>query len=86
MKKLTDETAAGKVYDAAIKRFNRSHELFLGDVEMLKVQTSDYLDLVKIANLINAGEILTAMKKIYHLDTEVRDEIPQDVWDYCDRI
>ena len=53
--KLTDETAAGKVYDAAIKRFNRNHELFLGDVEMLKVQTSDYLDLVKIANAFAAA-------------------------------
>ena len=53
---------------------------------MLKVQTSDYLDLVKIANLINNGQTLKAMKKIHDLDTEVRDEIPQDVWDYCDRI
>ena len=80
--KLNDETAAKKVYDAAIKRFNRAHELWLGDVNMLTVHTKDYLDLIKIANLINANQLTKAMKQIDNLDTEVRDEIPQDVWDY----
>jgi hypothetical protein len=84
--KLNNETAAGKVYDVAIKRFNKAHELWLGDVEMLTLQSKDYLDLVKIANLINAGEKAKAMKQIYNLDTEVRDYIPQDVWNYCDKI
>jgi hypothetical protein len=81
--KLNDETAAGKVYDAAIKRFNRAHELWLGDVDMLNVHAKDYLDIIKVANLINAGERAKAMKKMYDLDTEVRDEIPNDVWNYC---
>lgn len=84
--KLNDETAAGKVYDVALKRFNEAHKLWFGDVEMLKVQTTDYLDLIKIANLINNGDTTKAMKQIYNLDTEVRDYIPQDVWDYCDKI
>jgi hypothetical protein len=53
---------------------------------MLTLQSKDYLDLVKIANLINAGEKAKAMKQIYNLDTEVRDYIPQDVWNYCDKI
>lgn len=84
--KLNDETAAKKVYDAAIKRFNRAHELWFGDVNMLTLHTKDYLDIIKIANLINNGDTIKAMKQIYNLDTEVRDEIPQDVWDYCDKI
>ena len=84
--KLTDETASAKVYDVAINRFNRCHKLWLGDVAMMKVQTSDYLDLLKIANLIHAGDLIKAMKQIYDLDTEVRDEIPDDVWNYCDKI
>ena len=84
--KLTDETASRKVYDVAINRFNRCHKLWLGDVGMMKVQSNDYLDLLKIANLINAGDLIKAMKQIYDLDTEVRDEIPDDVWNYCDKI
>ena len=84
--KLTDETASQKVYDAAIARFTKAHNLWNGDLEMLKVHTKDYLDLVEIANLIDAGENIKALRKIHKLDTEVRDEIPQDVWDYCDKI
>ena len=86
MKKLTDETAAQKVYEVAIKRFTDSHYIWLGDVEMMKTQSGDYLDLIKIANLINNGDTIKAMKKMYDLDTEVRDYIPDDVWHYCDKI
>ena len=84
--KINDETAAQKVYDVAIARFNKAHKLWLGDVDMLNVQTKDYLDIIKIANLINNGDKVKAMKQIYNLDTEVRDYIPQDVWDYCDKV
>lgn len=80
--KLNYETAARKVHDAAIKRFNRAHELWIGDLNMLTVHTKDYLDIVKIGDLINAAQPTKAMKQIYDLDTEVRDEIPQDVWDW----
>lgn len=86
MKKLTDETAASKLFDAALARFTNAHKNFAGDIGMMKVQGSDYLDLTAIANLIKDGETSRAMKKMYDLDTEVRDDIPQDVWDYCDKI
>lgn len=86
MKKLTDETAAQKVYEVALGRFTDAHYQWLGDAEMMKVQGSDYLDLIKIANLINNGDTVKAMKKMQDLDTEVRDYIPDDVWNYCDKI
>jgi hypothetical protein len=84
--KLTNETASQKVYDAAIARFTKAHDLWNGDIEMLTMHTKDYLDLVKIANLIDDDQMVKAMSKMYKLDTEVRDAIPQDVWDHCDKI
>lgn len=83
---LTNETASQKVYDAAIARFTKAHNLWNGDIQMLTMHTKDYLDLVKIANLIDAGDTVKAMIRIHKLDTELRDEIPNDVWNFCDKI
>lgn len=80
--KLNNETAAEKIYDAALKRFNNAHEIWLGDVHMMQVQTDDYLDLIKVANLVNNEQLGEAAKAMFILDTEVRDTIPDDVFNW----
>lgn len=82
MKKLNCETAADKLYEVAIKRFTDSHYLWLGDVQMMKTQSNDYLDLIKIANLVNGNDISRAAKAMFALDTEVRDYIPSNVFNW----
>ena len=78
------ETAARKVWEAAGNRFNNAHKTWAleGDVKMMEIQTKDYLDILKIADLINSDEIKKAARKVMDLDTEVRDDIPDDVYNW----
>lgn len=80
--KLNNETAAKKIYDAALKRFNIAHQIFLGDVHMMNVYTDDYLDLIKVANLVNNEQLGEAAKAMFILDTAVRDTIPDEVFNW----
>jgi len=76
------ETAARKVWKAAGNRFNEAHKNWEGDSKMMLIQTKDYLDIIEIADLINSEEIKKAARKVMDLDTEVRDDIPSDVFNW----
>lgn len=86
MKNLTNETAAQAVYDAAILHFTQSHNIWAGDVRMMKTMTANYLDFIKIANLIQNDQTIKAHAKMCRLDPELRNDIPESVWEHCDKI
>ena len=86
MNTLTNETAAQFVYDAAIRHFTQSHNIWAGDARMMKTMTANYLDLIKIANLIKNDQAVKARSKMCRLDPEVQEDIPESVWAHCDII
>lgn len=77
---LTNKSAKALAV-AALKWLNGHHNIWPTDQEMLKAGTSDYLDLMEIVNMIEAGAEKKAIAKaMWALDTIVRDQIPNKVY------
>lgn len=51
------------------------------DADMRKGGREDAADMNKIATMIATGKLKAAKSAIAHLDTVVREQIPQQVWD-----
>ena len=78
--KLTNRNAKALAV-AALKWLNDHHNTWPTDREMLKAGTSDYLDLMEIVNMIEAlAEKKAIAKAMWALDTNVRDQIPNKVY------
>jgi hypothetical protein len=80
--KLNNETVAEMIYSAAYERFNKAHKAWSKDAKMMQVMTDDYLDLIKIAHLVDSDELNKATKAMFNLDTEVRDDIPEKAYNW----
>jgi len=64
------------------EEWNASHKRqWPDDVSMRKTGRQDASDLKKIARMIETGKLDAARAAIRHLDTIVRDAMPQEVWD-----
>jgi len=73
-KKLLNE------FEKAIKAWDCSEEDKVKDPEFAKCYAKDRKDLTIALNLLKAGKIEEASKKIYWLDTIVRDQVPQKLY------
>ena len=80
--KLTNEHAL-LVAQCAFKWLEHSHKNWPDDKDMLKAGTSDYLDLMGIAIKIEQGAPKQKIaKEMWNLDTIVRDQIPNSVYNF----
>ena len=75
-----------KLKAVADKYLAWNQESFSGDAKMLACGEKDYADLMSIALMIESDEFNTIAirKSIRHLDTFIRDYIPDNIYDlYC---
>lgn len=69
------------IKDAAVKTLEWHKRSWPNDKQMLKCGKSDHDNLMKVAKMIKANEDSEKIAKaIYHLDTAVRELIPDEVY------
>jgi len=73
--------AAGKLIDAAEAYYEGGMSSFEGEKEMEEMYLADKRGLRLVADLISTGDIDKAYRVASRLDTNVREVIPDDVWE-----
>ena len=68
-------------FEKAIKAWDCSVQAKKNDPEFAKMYMKDRRDLRKALNLLKKSKIKEAAEKIYWLDTIVRDQVPQEIYD-----
>ena len=84
--KMNKISAARMVKDAAQDRIDFARNEFPDDDNSLELATEDAKALNKIADMILHADYEMAYNSIEDLDTAVRDEIPQLVYAFLDRM
>lgn len=83
MKNELKNEHAQQVAARAFKWVTHSHNTWQDDLGMLKSGATDYLDLMEIAIMIESNQPKKNIaRKMWDLDTVVRDEIPNQVYDF----
>jgi len=73
----TNKTVAAEIRQAAIQWAESGRKSFKGEADMLDAYRKDAADLKALAKLVSEGSLLAARNHASHLDTIVRDEIPE---------
>lgn len=80
---MTNQEAAKTLRTAASEFLASGLKAFSDDKSMQQCYRSDGRDLRAIATLIRSGNIEQARRDINHLDTLVREVVPESVWNHC---
>ena len=78
---MTREKAADIMMDVAERYVDSYSEVG----EYSHIIKTDAHDLRKIAYAIEGGHLLAAKQMVLDLDTAVRDEIPECIWDFLNK-
>jgi len=81
----TGKEAAKLIRQAAMKWKSSGYANFPNDKKMRDAYDKDACDLYAVSYWIDKGDNKEAAKQAYHLDTVVRDCIPQPAWDYLEK-
>lgn len=73
----TDDAVAKDIREAAKRWLEGGLKSFKDDPDMIKGYRQDGRDLRAIATLVRNGHIRAAVTAVQHLDTIVRDEVPE---------
>jgi hypothetical protein len=84
--KMNKISAARLLRQVAKDRVDFARNEFPDDASSLELAQSDFRDLNRIASMIEYADYNMAYNKIGDLDTAVRDEIPQLVYAFLDRM
>jgi hypothetical protein len=75
-------------FKKAIAEWKKSGEEWgkKGDKEMLKVHEDDVEDLNFVLTLTEEGDYKNAEKRMYNLDTIVRDQVPTELYEFLSTV
>lgn len=72
---------AASIRAAAKRWLKEGKEHFEDETDMVDVYREDVVELNEIADLLDSGNLRKAQTKANDLDTVVREQIPEKVWD-----